>query len=118
MAPLTRQDIQAVIDNARTRLLDYVATRQDVQTLKDSTKNLNTTLQQSQQFLRQEERQRTELIRRLSALETRMVQLEHDMQDIRRGVGTLANQQPQEKVTERVIVTGPEERQRYVYTPA
>lgn len=111
MADLTRQDVQAVIDNAKTRLLDYVATRQDMQTL-------NTTLRQNQQFLRQEERQRIELIRRLTALETRFAQLEHDLHDMRRMIESLANQQPPEKITERVVVTRPEERQRYVYTPA
>lgn len=118
MASLTKQDLQAVIDNARSRLLDHVPSRQDIQTLKDSNKTLNTMLQQTQQLLRQEERQRIELIRRATALEARMVQLEHELQDIRRTIESLANQQPAERITERVIVTSPEERQRYVYTPA
>lgn len=118
MASLTRQDLQAVIDNARSRILDHIPSRQDIHMLKDSNKTLNAMLLQSQQLLRQEERQRNELIRRIAALETRMIQLEHETQDIQRTVGHLANQQPSERVTERVVVTGPEERQRYVYTPA
>lgn len=118
MAALTRQDIQAVIDNARARLLDYVATRQDVQALKDATKTLTTTLQRSQQLLRQEERQRAELIRRTFAVEARLAQLEHELQDINRAVSVLANRRPTPRVTERVIVSGAEEKQSYIYTPA
>lgn len=117
MASLTRQDVQSVVEQARTRLIDHVASRQDMQTLQGTVKTLTTTLQQSQQLLRQEENQNLQLARRIGALESRMMQLEHELQQLRRVIVHLDGNQPNERVRERVIVTRPGE-QPFTYTQA
>lgn len=122
MVSITRQDLQSVIDNARNRLLERIATRQDVHALQDTIKALTNTLQQSQQMLRHAEYQRVQLVRRAVAMESRMVQLEHELQNMRRVMTQLADARPTEKVTERVIMTQPNgQRQttgRYFYNPS
>lgn len=104
MVPLTKQDMQNVIDNARNRWLERVATRQDMQVLQDTIRVLTATLQQSQQLLRQGDYQRVQLVRRAVAMESRMVQLEHELQSMRRAMTQLAQTTPTERITERVIM--------------
>lgn len=113
--PLTKQDIQSCIDNARIRLQDSVPARQDVYALKEATKSLVTMMQQNQQILRQETNLRSDVMRKLVNLETRLSQLEHDMQTLNRSVSQIANVKPSERVTERVVMASAEERQRYMY---
>lgn len=121
MTPLTRQDIQRdvqiLIEQARVKLHDHVAAKQDVQVLQDAIKALTATLQQNQQLLRQSDNQYTQMVRRAAALETRMVQMEHELQQLQRIIGQLVDQPPTEKITERVVVTSADDHKRYVYTP-
>lgn len=105
MVPITRQDLQSVIDNARSRLQERMVTQQDLRVLQDAVRVLTSNLQQSQQLLRQDEYQRVQLVRKTVAVETRMGQLEHELQNMRRAIMQLAQNQPAERVTERVIMT-------------
>ncbi len=114
MVSLTKQDVQSVIDNSRSRLLERVATRQDVHALQDAVKLLSIALQQNQQLLRQDETQRSQLVRRSIALESRMVQLDHDLQTVRRAMMQLSQQQPTHHTTERVIMASAEAAQNTV----
>lgn len=122
MVTLTKQDIQNMLDNARNRLMERVASRQDVLVLQDTIKSLTVTLQQSQQLLRQNEYQRVQLVRRAVAMESRMVQMEQELQNVRRALNQVANMRPSERVTERVIMAQPEPAreepvQGYTYNP-
>lgn len=126
MTPITKQDLQNVVDTARNRIMERAASRQDVLSLQDTIKMLTTLQQQSQQLQRQAEYQRVQLVRRAVALETRMVQMEREVQNMRRAVNQLAQIQPTERVTERVIMqqVQPEQPQRvaneeahYIYSP-
>jgi hypothetical protein len=112
MVSLTKQDLQNALDVARNRLLERVATRQDVSALRETIRVLTVTLQQSQQLLRQEEYQRVQLVRRAVAMESRMVQLENELRTVRVSMVQLANAQPVEKMTERVIMMDPEQQAR------
>ena len=114
MVTLTKQDLHNVIESARIRLMDRVATRQDMQGLRDTVRTLTATLQQSHQLLRQEEYQRVQLVRRAVAMESRMIQMEHELQNMHRLMSQMANHQPTQKVTERVIMA---QRGGYVYSP-
>ncbi|HTE57432.1 MAG TPA: hypothetical protein VK694_01720 [Verrucomicrobiae bacterium] len=115
MVSLTKQDLQNALDVARNRLLERVATRQDVNSLRETIKVLTVTLQQSQQLLRQEEYQRVQLVRRAVAMESRMVGLENELRQVRTSMVQLAHAQPVERMTERVILqqvqADPEHRQ-------
>jgi len=124
MTTITKQDLQNVVDSARNRLMERVASRQDVLALQDTIKMLTTMLQQSQQLQRQAEYQRVQLVRRAVAMESRMVQLERELQNMRRVMTQLAQTQPAERITERVIMQqaqpeqqGAREEQHYVYSP-
>lgn len=89
MGPVNKQDVQNIVDTSRNRLiekLDRVALKQDIQALMDCVKNLLNVHQQNQQLLRQAEYQRLQMIRRLTALEARMAQVE---QYTRTSQGTL-----------------------------
>lgn len=121
MVSLTRQDVQSVVDNARTRMLDQVASRQDIQLVRDNLRSITTMIQQTQQMLRQEEFQRVQLVRRSVLMEARMSQLEHELQGIKRSLETItASQQAMPKVTERVIAARTQDLRSgrgYAYSP-
>lgn len=120
MVTLTKQELQSVIDSARNRMMEKMASRQDMQALQETIRVLTVTLQQSQQLLRQNESQRTQLVRRAVAMESRMVQMDQQLQAMRRLMTQLAQTQPDERITERVIMAQSEQiqtpEQRY-YNP-
>jgi len=107
MVTLTKQDVQNVVDTARNRLLERIANRQDLQGVQEAIRVLTTNQQQIQQLLRQAEFQRVQMIRRTVSMEARMLQLEHELQNMRRAVIQLAEARPTERVTERVIMAQP-----------
>lgn len=97
MAPVTRQDVQNIVEISRNRLLERVATRQDVTVLTDTVRTLNNLHQQSQQLLKQSEYQRLQLTRRAVALEARLGQLENDLRSINATLIKLLTQKPQQQ---------------------
>ncbi len=111
MTTLTRQDVQSVVDQARGRLIDYVPSRQDVQVLQDAVKTLINISNQNQSLLRQEEGQYTQMVRRVGALESRLILLEREIQQLHRTLTYVADHQP----TERLVVARSGE-QQYLYT--
>jgi ribosomal 50S subunit-associated protein YjgA (DUF615 family) len=89
MGPASKQDVQSIVETSRNRItdkLDRVALKQDIQALMDCVKSLLNVHQQNQQLLRQAEYQRLQMIRRMTALEARMTQVE---QYARNSQGTL-----------------------------
>jgi len=97
------------------RLMDSVPSRQDVQALKDSTRNLVTIINQCQQYLSQSQRQGSELIRRTASLEARLVQLEQELSQVHKVMNSVAAQSSQQRVMQRVIVSNAEEQERVQY---
>lgn len=108
----TRQDVQTIVDAAKNRVLERIATKQDVQILTDCVKTLLNVQQQNQQLLRQAEGQRIQLINRAAALEARLAQLERELQTCKTMI-----RQPQQQ---RIVIPLPSDmgngqRREYVY---
>lgn len=85
MTALSRQDMQAMLDTFRNRLLDQVATKQDVQRSTELSRDriisyIHDYLQQNQQqFIRQLD-MRTKIYKdRLTAMESRIISLEQEL---------------------------------------
>ena len=101
MGPLNKQDAQNLIENAKNRIIEKVATRQDVQLLSESSRDkvmnyVRDLLQVYQQnMLRRSEYQQSQMQRRMVAMETRMITMEQELKATR---GLL--NQILEKVTE------------------
>lgn len=104
MTSLTRQDVQSVVDQARGRLTDFVASRQDMQVLQDAVKGLTSVMNQNQNLLRQEENQYIQLVRRMSGLESRLITLERELQQLNRTLSQVAGNQLADRANGRVIL--------------
>ncbi len=79
MQPVNRQDVQNIVDIARNRIMERMVSRQDLSPIYDMVKNLTALHQQSQQLLKQGEYQRSQLSRRVVALEERTISLENEI---------------------------------------
>lgn len=96
MNPASRQDVQNIVEVARNRVMDRMVTRQDINVLTDTIKNLTVLHQQSQQIVRQSEYQQSQLSRRIVSLETRIVNFENDIRTLSAVVHRLGEQRPQQ----------------------
>lgn len=79
MQPVNRQDVINIVETARNRIMERMVTKQDLTVLSDTIKNLTLLHQQSQQLLKQSEYQRSQLTRRVVALETRLASFENEV---------------------------------------
>jgi hypothetical protein len=73
--------------------MERMVTRQDLNTLTDTVKNLIVLHQQSQQLIRQGDYQRSQLSRRVVALEARTVSLENEIRALSVLTSRLVDQQ-------------------------
>jgi hypothetical protein len=95
MGPVTRQDVQNIIETARNRIMERVANRQDITMLNDTVRQLANMLQQNQQLLKQSEYQRLQLNRRAVALEARLATLEGETRNMAIAMNKMAGQKAQ-----------------------
>lgn len=91
MVSLTKQDIQGVIDSARNRILERVATRQDIQSACDASRDrvltyVHDVQQQQYQLSRQTNIQVNQLVRRMAAMESRLLTLESELHNEMRAI--------------------------------
>jgi hypothetical protein len=97
MAPLSKQDAQSLIDNAKKQIIEKVATRHDVQLLteaaRDKIMNYTRDLLQiyQQNMLRRLEFYQVQNTRRVASLETRMMTLEQEIKSMRQVVERAEN---------------------------
>jgi hypothetical protein len=94
-----------------------MVSRQDIQVMQGMVRDLVTINQQTQQLLRQGEIQRAQLVRRAVSVETRMIQLEHELKSLQQVILKLIDSRPEQIV----IPAQPEENKRYgqyIYRPA
>lgn len=98
MGPMTRQDMQTMLDNSRARLLERMAQRQDVQQLTENVKTLLVTTQQMLQLLRQADSQRTQTNRRVAALEMHLAALEQEIRPLRSTMTQVASKQSNQRI--------------------
>lgn len=79
MNPISRQDVQNIVDMSRNRIMERMVTKQDVAMVSEALKNIMAVNQQNQQLLRQSEQQRTQLAKRVATLEGRIASFENEM---------------------------------------
>lgn len=95
MGPVTRQDVQNIIEMSRNRIFERVATKQDITTLADTIRQLTNLQQQSQQMLKQSEYQRLQLSRRAAAVEARLINVENELRSLRSTTERMVEQKQQ-----------------------
>lgn len=96
MNPVNRQDVQNIVEIARNRIMERMVTKQDILALTDTVKNLSALQLQSQQLLRQGEYQRSQLSRRVVALEARTIALENEIRSLNSSLSRMVGQRPQQ----------------------
>lgn len=120
---VSKQDVQNIINVCQNRILERVATKQDLQMVSDTVKSLLNINQQNQQLIRQAEYQRSQMLRRAIALETRIIQLEQDIRSQRDMLSKMSSVQAQQP--QPIVIQAPSgEKQslgnsadQYVYRP-
>lgn len=117
MAGLTKQDIQNIVENAKNRVLDRVASRQEVQSQTDLMKLMFTNLQQSLQISRQSEFQRAQMARQIASLEARLVQMDQEMRLIKVAAQKIVDNQPERIIMPVEAESGQSPERRYLYNP-
>lgn len=97
MAPVSKQEVQSLIDNARKQIIEKVSTRHDVQCLseaaRDRVMNYTRDLLQiyQQNMLRRLEFYHVQSTRRVATLETRMMTLEQEIKSMRQAMERIAD---------------------------
>jgi chromosome segregation ATPase len=107
MPPVNRQEVQNIIEIAKNRIIERVATKQDIIMLSDSIKTLSNLHLQSQQLLKQSEYQRSQLSRRIVALETRISSMDNEIRTAQYMLSKMAGQKQQP--TQIVLPATPEQ---------
>lgn len=87
MVTATKQDVQAIVDGARNRILGNMVTRQDLQAASDGARDRVLAFaqylqQQNQQIMRQSAVQHTQLTKRLIGTEARLISLENELKTL------------------------------------
>jgi hypothetical protein len=93
MNPVSRQDVQNIVEIARNRMMERMVTKQDLIAISDMTKTLLALHQQTQQLIRQGDYQRSQLSRRVVALEARTISLENEIRALSVLTSRLVDQQ-------------------------
>lgn len=124
MAPLTKQEVQNLIDNAKKQIIEKVATKHDVQCMseaaRDRVMNYARDLLQiyQQNLLRRLEFYQVQNTRRIATLETRMTTLEQDVKYIRQAIERLVETAPQKIYMPLQNDADKQPYTEYVYRPA
>lgn len=116
MGPVTRQDVQNIVEVARNRIMERAVTKQDLTTLTDTIRTLTALHQQSQQMLKQSEYQRLQLSRQVVAAEARLANLDSEIKNTQAMISRLAGQRPQQIILP-VQQTGDTQPSQYSYRP-
>lgn len=118
MNPASRQDVQNIVEIAKNRTLDRIPTKQEFIQLFDNVRNLINLHQQSQQLLKQSEYQRSQLSRRVVALEARITALDNELKNTQIMIARLAERPAQQIVMpERQEQGSTAPSTQYVYHP-
>lgn len=97
MTPVSKQEVQSLLDNARKQILEKVMNRQDIQGLseaaRDRVMNYTRDLLQiyQQNMLRRLEFYHVQSTRRVAMLETRMMTLEQEIKSMRQAIERIAD---------------------------
>ncbi len=98
--PLTRQDLGAISDGVRNRILDRLISRRDVQMAADSARDrilntINAFHVESQTLIRQSNGNSDQMWRKISALEGQIIAARQDIRTLNQTVNRLYEMQTQ-----------------------
>jgi len=118
MNPASRQDVYNIVEIAKNRTLERLPTKQEFLQLFENVRQLVNLHQQSQQLLKQSEYQRSQLTRRVVALEAHITTLEAEIKTMEYLLSKLA-ERPVQQIT---LPNNPEQPAapqptQYVYRP-
>lgn len=99
--PLTRQDIMAITDGVKNRVLDRLITRRDVQVVTDTARDrilntINAFHVESQSLIRQHNNQGDQMWRRIMNLEAQITSTRQDIRSLTMAVNRLYEVQVQQ----------------------
>ncbi len=93
-SPLTRQDLLAITDGAKNKIIDRMVTRRDLQGASDNARDrilntINAFHVESQTLLRQSNGQNDQVWRRIASLESQIVSMRQDVRVLMQAVNRL-----------------------------
>lgn len=96
MTTMTRQDLLAVTEGAKNKIIERLVTKYDVQAACDNARDrilnsLNSYYLENQALIRQSNAQRDQTWRRLSALEAQIVSMQQDVRNLTQSINRLNN---------------------------
>lgn len=99
--PLTRQDLLAITDGAKNKIIDKLVTRYDIQGATDNARDriLNTVNAfhvETQTLIRQSNSQNDQMWRRIAALESQLVAARQDIRTLTQTINRLYEVQSQQ----------------------
>lgn len=113
MNPISRQDVQNIVDISRNRIMERMVTKQDVAMVSEALRNIMVVNQQNQQLLKQSEYQRAQLAKRVVTLEGRIASFENEI----RSVSTTMLRSAEQRAQQITLPTQnqPQESPQYAY---
>lgn len=124
MAPVTKQEVQNLIDNSRKQILEKLVTRPEIQAMSEAARDkvmnyareLLTVYQQN--LLRRLEFYHIQSTRRVANLESRMMTLEQELKMMRQAMERMAESTPQRVYMPLQNESDKQPYTQYVYKPA
>lgn len=100
-SPLTRQDMLAITDGAKNKIIDRLISRNDVQSAADNARDrilntINAFHVENQTILRQTNTQSTQMARRLTALESQLATARQEIRMLTQAINRLYEIQAQQ----------------------
>ena len=94
ISTMTRQDLLAVTEGAKNKIIERLVTKYDVQAACDSARDrilntLNSFYLENQAIIRQSNAQRDQAWRRMASLEAQIVALQQEIRSLNQSVGRL-----------------------------
>lgn len=94
MGPISRQDLQNMLDTNKNRILERSVCKADLQQVHDVLKNVQQQFQQNLQQLKQFEVELQQVARRDEMLESRLATVERDIKELKAEVFRLLDLKP------------------------
>jgi len=124
MAPVTKQEVQSLIDNSRKQILEKLVTKPEIQAMSEASRDkvmnyardLLTVYQQN--LLRRLEFYHIQSTRRVANLESRMMTLEQELKMMRQALERMAESAPQRVYMPLQNESDKQPYTQYVYKPA
>jgi Mg2+ and Co2+ transporter CorA len=99
--PLTRQDVAAISDGVRNRIIEKLINRRDIQAVTDNARDrilntINAFHVESQTIMRQTSNQNDQMWRRITTLESQVMSARQDVRSLTQAINRLYEMQSQQ----------------------